>query len=606
MFLAKPAVCAFYIAFLCACAPLHAATLGSQTVTLSATPTALACIPQRYVNRLTVRVIPGFEGKVFVGISGMNPAIYSGALSILYPNLGAHSEEYTVRDPSGDDGIDLCGIHIAGEIPGEAAIAEFASDGNGTAAPNYLLVPNFVAPLSSDGICLCSGTTIVRAQMIPGNEGKQTVAFSSAPLTDPSQLTPSNQVAVLYPNTGDITQHSGWSEAWEQTDPLGNNGLSAGGGYFTFFPEIPGEQILVSTWQKQAAAGTAESATVSWTFNAATLSNSGPSGSSQIPNLYDINDLKIRQIPGYDSKLYVGDCLAPINDGAGNVYKILYPNNTGSLGFSEVFGFGPGRAAESLACYGSDDAASFAVSYLVPSGPLPAALDFAANQTAATLVPDPAGTPINRGNVKHLAISVTPGLEGKMYIGSANMNISTLDGVYAILFPNAIGRWSESLELDDPEGHGIPTNTFYIQSEIPGESVMVASVASGVTPPDGALSVKASGALSGSYSSYAMPFAASSTPAAFLRAQAIPGGDGKLWIGTAAMTAAQPDGNYTNVLKVLWPSQGDYDIGEGHSEKFIQTCSAGPVSASNCIDLANYTFWPYVMSEQLLVFALGR
>jgi hypothetical protein len=201
---------------------------------------------------------------------------------------------------------------------------------------------------------------------------------------------------------------------------------------------------------------------------------------------------------------------------------------------------------------------------------------------------------------------VTPGGAGKIYIGSAAMNVATFTGVYAILYPNSVGRWSETLELEDPEGDGIPTNSLYVAAEVPGEQAVVYTSATGVAPPDGVLSVKASGALSGSFSPFAVPFAESSTPFAILRAQAIPGGFEKVWIGTNGMTAAQPDSSYAHVLKVLWPSQGNYNIGEGHSERFTQECHTGPVSAPNCLDLQNLTFWPYYPWEQLLVFAMGR
>ena len=181
------------------------------------------------------------------------------------------------------------------------------------------------------------------------------------------------------------------------------------------------------------------------------------------------------------------------------------------------------------------------------------------------------------------------------------MNTATLDGVYAILYPNAVGSWSETFELDDPEGDGISTDDLYVQTEIPGEQVIVATTTTGITPPDGVLTVKISGAVSGSFGSYAVPFAASSTPISFLRSEAVPGGYEKLWIGTAGMNGAQPDPSYANVLKVLWPSQGNYDVGEGCSERFVQSCG-GP----NCLDLQNFTFWPDLPWEQLLVFAVGR
>jgi hypothetical protein len=114
------------------------------------------------------------------------------------------------------------------------------------------------------------------------------------------------------------------------------------------------------------------------------------------------------------------------------------------------------------------------------------------------------------------------------------------------------------------------------------------------------------GAVSGNFGSNAVPFAGTSTPVAIIRAQAVPGGYEKLWVGTSAMTAAQPDPSYSNVLKVLWPSQGSFDVAEGHSERFIQSCNAGPASAGNCLDLQSFTFWPELPWEQMLVFALGR
>jgi hypothetical protein len=72
------------------------------------------------------------------------------------------------------------------------------------------------------------------------------------------------------------------------------------------------------------------------------------------------------------------------------------------------------------------------------------------------------------------------------------------------------------------------------------------------------------------------------------------------------MTAAQPDSAYANVLKVLWPSEGNYSVGEGWSETYQQSCHAGPASATNCLNLTSLKFWPYISSEELIVFALGR
>jgi hypothetical protein len=563
-----------------------AATLGQQTLTLQATPAPLSCAGQRYVNKLTIRVLPGFEGKVYVGTTAMNPNTYESFLAILFPNLGAHSEEYVVTDPSGDDGIDLCSISVAGEIPGESAIAEYVSNTTGTVAPNYLLLPDFQQVEQGGVLVTLESYTIIRAQVIPGFPSQFFLGADTF-----------GQIA-LDPNVGDITQHSAWSEKWERVDPLGSNGLTAGV-FVGPFANV-GEAILLSGWQKQTSAGTFAVPAVWWQvvtnyIDIGNLAAAFPAG--------PLFALHVRRIPypAYDGK-------DELDDSQGNPLGVLFPNSTSS-GWSEEISFGSGNVGAGPTVL-SDSGNWDRIAY-----------DFLASQSPTTSLPAAMGTqatptggygggignvPIGRGYAKRLRVQVVPGGVGKIYIGSANMDTSALTGVYAILYPNSVGRWSETLEIDDPEGDGISTNDLYIQTEVLGEQAIVTTLATGVVPPDGVLTVKASGPLTGSFSSYAVPFATSSTPAAILRAQAIPGGDGKLWIGTSGMAAAQPDPNFANVLKVLWPSQGNYDVGEGFSERFTQECAAGPASAPNCLDLQNYTFWPYVPSEQLLVFALGR
>jgi hypothetical protein len=562
-----------------------AATLGQQTIMLNASATPLACGGQRYVNKLTIRVIPGFEGKVFVGTPAMDPIAYNNTLAILFPNLGAHSEEYTVQDPSGDDGIDLCAITVAGEIPGENAIAEYVSNSGGTAPPANLLVPTFTTVQPADGTPATLNTfTLIRVQSIPG-------------FTYPTQMQSSGTDTDIYlaPNTGDITQHSAWSERWERADPLGANGLSATLDLTSLFGS--GEAVLLSGWQKQTPDGTLFAPIAPLTLVAGFLyvgDSAAPLPS--VPG--ELNSVRIHKVPGiyYDSK-------DEIDDAQGNSLGLLFPNTSGTS-WSETIDFGSGSAGPLWVVTNSGDVDLVAYDVLNASNPaLPALLTTVTSQTGGYVS---GGAAISRGFVKHLRVQVIPGGAGMIFLGNASMNTATLDGVYAILYPNAQGRWSETFELDDPEGDGISTDDIYIQTEVPGERAIVATTTTGITPADGPLTVKTSGALSGTWGSFAIPFAASSTPIALLRAQAIPGGYEKLWIGTAAMTAAQPDPNYASVLKVLWPSQGNFDIAEGHSERFVQSCASGPTSAPNCLDLQNFTFWPELPWEQLLVFALGR
>ncbi len=585
-------------------------TLGSQTVTLSAAPTNLACVTQQYINKLTIRVIPGFEGKVFVGTPWMNTSTYVGVLSILFPNAGAHSEEYVLQDPSGDDGIDLCSIYVAGEIPGESAVAEYVSNTGGVTPPRYLFVPYFARGVSDETVNWDIPSTMVHVQVVPGGEGTQTVRM-------PGQESDDN-AAILYPNTGQYWQHNAWSESWQMVDPMGNNGIMEPT-YIGVYGEIPGEYALMSVWFKEtgpycdpASDPTCmDWASYAWNFYGYQITAGSPipesaycSGSvCTTPSV--LNDLSIRTLPGYTSEISVNDLL-------GNLDRILYPNENG--GFSEELRYANTLNSLVTNALSGDTATPLIVDYLIPgfnylegavNQTIPPQFTTITSQIGGMITPMTGGTAIARGNVKHLLVSVVPGEEGKIYIGSSSMDTNALSGVDAILYPNAIGRWSETLEIDDPEGDGIQTDNIYLISEIPGESAIVSTVATGIAPADGVLNVKAAGPLSNP-SSYGVPFAAASTPFSILRAQAIPGGEGKLWVGTQAMTAAQPDNAYANVLKVLWPSEGDYDVGEGHSERFREECHAGPVSAPNCLDLANFTFWPEIASEQLLVFALGR
>jgi hypothetical protein len=539
------------------------------------------------VNKLTIRVLPGFAGKVFIGTQTMDVNAYANTIAVLFPNLGAHSEEYVMTDPSGDDGIDLCAIYVAGEIPGESAIAEYVSNNSGTVAPNYLLVPT-IAGLQLGGASIpCIGFTLIRIQVVPGYLNPVSI---SGDLTQ-----------VLSPNVGDITAHSAWSEKWERSDPLGANGLTLTVALDNWFDV---EMVLMSAWQKQSTLGVLASPATPWQLVASNLDLGDLPG--VLPSSSSLFNLHITRLPWrwYDSK-------DDLNDGQGNPLGILFPNSAVQTDYtwSEQIVFGPGNSAAGITAWSdSENWDAIVYDFLTPlsgAGSIPAAMASVTAQTGG-YVGGVGNVPIARGYVKRLRIQVVPGGDGKIYIGSANMDTSALTGVYAILYPNSVGRWSETLEIEDPEGDGISTGDLCIQSEVLGEQAIVSTITTGVVPPDGVLTVKASGPLSGSFSSYAVPFATTSTPLSILRAQAIPGGDGKLWIGTSGMTAAQPDPAFANVLKVLWPSQGNYDIAEGFSERFTQECHAGPVSAPNCMDLLGFVFWPYIPSEQLLVFALGR
>lgn len=636
--LIKAQVCRFLTA-LCALGfssfSLFALTAGQQTITTSTTPTALSCSTQRYVNKLTIRVLPGYSGKLFVGISGMNTSTYADTIAILYPNSGAHSEEYVLQDFSSDDGIDLCGIYVAGGVASEHAIAEYQGNTAGTTRPTYLLTPSYVAALSNSGLASTLAPTAtyyfstIRAQIIPGYVGKQhvnVVIGSSA----------AAEVSTLYPNSGTLAEHSAWSEFWEQTDMVGNNGLWLGpntglGTYdYTFVPDSSGEKVLVSVWRKLNSSSVAETPNSRWYMNsgsATVASGTFFDGTGGTPNVISPVDLKIRVIPGYGNKAALNSQTTGTEDFY-NEYSQLFPNNTGSLGWSETESFGDTAGQKFLlsslpdCCVTAANMGTGALaldsSYLytvssTDNSNLPAIMkSFTASMGNVLFNQHYTGCGVNciqaaapTFPATHVEVAVIPGGSGKIYVGDCTtMNTTTLVGVYAILYPNSTGRWSERLIVDDPEGDGIPS--MCVTPQIAGEHYEFFTVHTGTVPADGVMTVKASGPLAGSFSSFAVAFASTSTPATYVRAQQIPGDVGKSWIGNASMTAAQPDANYAHVLKVLWPSEGNYNVAEGFSETYKDSCLTTLGHATNCLDLHNLSFWPYVTTEQLLVFALGR
>jgi len=104
-------------------AALAYAGTGASTITLSTSPAAVNCGASNWVNTVMVSVVPGGEGKVYIGQGSQNPSSGAGIAQILFPNAGAHSEQFELIDPSGNDTINLCDLYVAGEISGEIALA---------------------------------------------------------------------------------------------------------------------------------------------------------------------------------------------------------------------------------------------------------------------------------------------------------------------------------------------------------------------------------------------------------------------------------------------------------------------------------------------------
>src|SRR5271170_1900704 len=140
-------------------AALVYAGTGAATITLSASPAAVNCGGSNWVNSVIVSVVPGGEGKVYVGQSSQNPSTGGGIAQILFPNAGAHSEQFALSDPSGNDTINLCNLYVAGEIPSEIALASWTYK-NGTSTGNEMVLAqaqSYSGPIPSTEPIGCAG-----------------------------------------------------------------------------------------------------------------------------------------------------------------------------------------------------------------------------------------------------------------------------------------------------------------------------------------------------------------------------------------------------------------------------------------------------------------
>ncbi len=606
-------------------AALVYAGTGASTIALSNSPAAVNCGASNWVNRVLVSVVPGGEGKVYVGQGSQNASTGAGIAQILFPNAGAHSEEFELSDPSGNDTINLCNLYVSGEISGETALASWNYK-NGTATGNEMVLVQAQAnlgPIPSSAPIGCSGVTgpfvpigpagllqdaslvdtdpsyyfsRIRVQVIPGQEGKIQLAWCNG-LTD-------GYFHILYPNSGTLSQHSAWSEAWDLQDPSGQNGLSMYDGSLSgqpfhgwgFIPEIGPEGLQVALWQLQSNGSVVDPSSVySFTGTSAVPAAALSSTASR---------LRFRVEPGYCGKFYFGNSSMNPATGTG-LYKTLFPNCLG--GWSEEFIAVPDSTVNvpvtlNIAAEFSTDFVSSEALYVAPYGGSGSASSQSVGGGATVLATSPAA--MGTGFVHRIAISVTPGQEGQVYIGTSSMS-TDLGGVAAILYPNTIGRWSEQFDLIDPQGDGIDLSALYIMGEIAGEYVQVVTETTGITPAT-PLTVYLAGAIaypgscSGSTYIDAVPLTGcpGSAPISALRIQAIPGLDPAVFVGTSAMLSdTEPDASLADTAKILYPNWGDYDVAEGFSETFVLACQDG----TNCLSSDAFSLWPEYAYYPVLV-----
>jgi hypothetical protein len=606
-------------------AALVYAGTGAATITLSTNPAAVYCGASNFVNSVIVSVVPGGEGKVYVGQSAQNPPTGAGIAQILFPNAGAHSEQFAMSDPSGNDTINLCNLYVAGEISGEIALASWNYK-NGTDTGNEMVLVQaqpYSGPVPSSAPIGCAGVTgpfvpfgpagllqdpaltdtdpsyyfsKIRVQVIPGQEGKIQLAWCNGGADD--------YFHILFPNSGTIWEHSAWSEGWELQDPSGQNGLSMYGGALSgapfsgwgFVPEISTEGVQVALWQLQTNGGVVDAANV--------YSFSGTSGAPPATYSSTASRLRFRVEPGYCGKFYFGNSSLNPATGTG-LYKTLFPNCAG--GWSEEFVAIPDSTVNvpvtlNIAAEISTDSLSSEALYVAPYG----GSGSASSQSVGggTTVLATAATAMGTGFVHRITISVTPGQVGQVFIGTSSMS-TDLGGVIAVLYPNSVGRWSEQFDLIDPQGDGIDLSALYIMGEVSGEYVQVVTENTGITPAT-PLSVYLADAISypgsctGSTYTYAVPLTGCPGSAAVsaVRIQVVPGLDPAVIVGTSALLSdTEPDPTLSDTAKILYPNLGDYNVHEGFSETFALACQDG----SNCLSSAALSVWPEYAYYPVLV-----
>jgi hypothetical protein len=118
--------------------------LGNQ-FTVSGTPAQLTTT-STLVESVRLQVIPGYCGKIYVGLQGMNISTYANVLSVLYPNCtGGHSESFQLQDTSGQNTIDISTIYLAGQNAGDQ-ISWAAFKTTATPVASLLPVPEAEVP----------------------------------------------------------------------------------------------------------------------------------------------------------------------------------------------------------------------------------------------------------------------------------------------------------------------------------------------------------------------------------------------------------------------------------------------------------------------------
>lgn len=189
--------------------------------------------------------------------------------------------------------------------------------------------------------------------------------------------------------------------------------------------------------------------------------------------------------------------------------------------------------------------------------------------------------------VSSAQVRVIPGGTGKIYVGEASMNVSTLAGVAAILFPNR-GAMSEELDLDAPDKtDSIDLCNLNVIGAVPGELAIVTFTDTNSTystTPDSLVLAGTGATLNPNLDAYDPSNQEGST---ILRLQVIPGQSGKL---------ALKDITTGNVGTTLYPNSGNLAQHNAWSENVTYVDPTG----TNDFAEGNFLVIPQVSGEEIL------
>jgi hypothetical protein len=254
-------------ALLFSLAPAMVASTQYQagSVSLTASPAPFSTTLGK-VQRLAIRVIPGYCGKVWIGSSAMtsgSTATNAGVIRVLWPSCsGGLSDEWTIQDQTGANSVDTSTIYLmtdsndAGEqVLWESEQTNCSSSGCPVSA--LRLIPVILGPVYNASATQAAAITTITGPYqntgayalqfatVPGLSGKNHVGLYA--MSEYSQPDPLYQATakVLFPLTPSLMNQT---DHWDMYTGL-PSGQANDLGSVAVFNEVNSEFLLVTAWQ---------------------------------------------------------------------------------------------------------------------------------------------------------------------------------------------------------------------------------------------------------------------------------------------------------------------------------------------------------------------